>query len=108
MKHEIHTIWTLDQMRKIQIKNMKIIYNNKKHTDFNKKNSLKSFFVICFNWINKRKKSTIIFWHKSYKSEEDSEEDFYKTWHAWKFCLNFWYKKNTVTKLILLTDIMFQ
>ena len=67
MKHKIHTIQTLDQMRKIQIKNMKIIHDDKeKHIDFDKKISSRSFFTICFDWMSKRKKLTIIFWHTNH------------------------------------------
>ena len=31
MKHEVCMIWTSDQMRRIWMKNMKIIHNNKKN-----------------------------------------------------------------------------
>ena len=55
MKYEICTIWTSDQMRRIQTKNMKIIHNNKKkHSDFDKKISWRSSLIICFNKISKR------------------------------------------------------
>ena len=61
IKHEIHIIWTSDQMKKIWMKNMKIIYNDKeKHINFDKRISWKSFFTICFNWMNKKKKSMIV------------------------------------------------
>ena len=64
MKHEIHMIWTSDQMKRIQIKNMRIIHNNKeKHINFDKRISWRSFFMIYLNWINKRRKSMIILWY---------------------------------------------
>ena len=38
MKYKVHMIWISDQIRRIWIKNMKIIHNNKKkHICFNKK-----------------------------------------------------------------------
>ena len=50
MKHEIHMIWTSDQIRRIWTENMKIIYNNKKrHTYFNKEILSRLFFIICFS-----------------------------------------------------------
>ena len=61
MKHEIHTIQTSDQMKKIQMKNMKIIHNNKeKHINFDKRISWKSFFTVCSDWMNKRRKLMIV------------------------------------------------
>ena len=43
---------------------MKIIYNNKeKHINFDKKISWKSFFMICSDWMNKKKELMIIFWY---------------------------------------------
>ena len=69
MKHKIHTIWTSDQMRRIQTKNMKIIHNNKeKCINFDKKISWRSFFTACFSWMNKRRKSTIVFWYMIHKT----------------------------------------
>ena len=60
MKHEICMIWTSDQMRRIQAKNMKIIHDDKeKHINFDKKISWRSFFAVCSSWMNKRRKSII-------------------------------------------------
>ena len=62
MKHKICTIQTSDQMRKIQTKNMKIIHNNKKrHINFDKRISWRLFFIICSDWMNKKKDSIIVF-----------------------------------------------
>ena len=46
MKHEIHTIQALDQMKRIQTKNMKIIHNNKKNALI----LIKKFHQDYFSW----------------------------------------------------------
>ena len=68
MKYEIHMIWASDQIRRIQTKNMRIIHNNKeKYTHFDKKNSSKSFFMICFSWMSKERELIIILWHMNHE-----------------------------------------
>ena len=69
MKHEIHTIWAFNQMRRIQTKNMKIIYDDKKkYINFDKRISWRSFFTVCSDWMNKRRKLMIVFWYMIYKT----------------------------------------
>ena len=61
MKHEIHMIWTSDQMRKIWMKNMRIVHDDKeKCINFDKRISWRSFFIICSDWMNKRRESMIV------------------------------------------------
>ena len=59
-------------MKRIWTKNIKIVYDNKeKCTDFDKKISSRSFFMICFDWISKRRKLTIIFWHMIHEANHE-------------------------------------
>ena len=96
MKHEVHMIWTSNQMRKIWMKNMRIIHNDKeKCTCFDKKISSRSFFMICFSWMSKRRELMIIFWHMNHenmkhenrkehdekKHETDKDHDFNFDWN---------------------------
>ena len=88
MKHEIHTIWTSDQMRKIQMKNMKTVHNNKKrYINFDKKISWRSFFVICSDWINKRRELMIVFWYMIHKMNHKHmiHEDRKNVKHCWSW-----------------------
>ena len=81
-------IWTFDQMRKIWIKNMKIIYNNKKECiNSDEKISWKSFFTICFDWMNKRRKLMIIFWYMIHKTnhEHTIHKDKKSMKHCWSW-----------------------
>ena len=81
MKHEIHMIWTSDQMRRIQAKNMKIVHNNKKkHINFDKKvswrsvyyNFLKNVVHMTQNW--SMILNSISFWNK--QSDRKHKHDY--------------------------------
>ena len=77
MKHKIHTIWTSDQMRRIQTKNMRIIHDDKKkHINFDKRISWRSFFTVCSDWMNKKKESTIASQYMIHKNKKSMK-------HCW-------------------------
>ena len=85
MKHEICMIWTSDQMRKIWMKNMKTVHDNKERCiNFDKKISWRLFFVICFNWMNKRRKLMIVFWYMIH--EMNHEHTIHKDRKSMKHC----------------------
>ena len=53
-------------MRRIQTKNMKTVHNDKERCiNFDKKFSSKSFFIICFSLMSK-KKLMIVFWYTNH------------------------------------------
>ena len=88
IKHEICTIWTSDQMRRIQTKNMRIIHNNKKKCiNFDKRISWRSFFMICLSWMNKRRELMIIFWYMIYEMNHKHtiHEDRKNMKHCWSW-----------------------
>ncbi len=75
MKHEVHTIWTPDQMRRIWTKNMRIIHNNKeRHTCFDKRISPRSFFTACPSWMSKRRESIIALWYTKHESWRQKDQ----------------------------------
>ena len=64
---------------------MRIIHDNKKkHINFDKEISWKSFFTICSDWMNKRRKSMIVFWYTIH--EMNHEHTIHKDRKSMKHC----------------------
>ena len=95
MKHEIRMIWTSDQMRRIWMKNMRIIHNDKeKCINFNKRISWRSFFMICSDWMNKRRKLTIVFWHTIHEDRKSMKHCCSWTTYEYEHELDFDHDQN--------------
>ena len=75
-------------MKKIWTKNMKIVHDDKeRHINFDKRISWKSFFTICFSWINKRRESMIAFWYTIHETNHKHmiHEDKKSMKHYWSW-----------------------
>ena len=85
MKHKIHTIQALDQMKRIQTKNLRTVHDDKERCiNFDKRISWKSFFAVCFSWMNKRRKSTIVSWYMIH--ETNHKHTIHKDKKSMKHC----------------------
>ena len=77
-------------MRRIQMKNMKTVHNNKKRCiNFDKRISWRSFFVICFSWMNKRRELMIVFWYMIHKMNHEYtiHKDRKSMKHCWSWTI---------------------
>ncbi len=85
MKHKIHMIWTSDQMRRIQAKNIRTVHNDKeRHINFDKRVSWRSFFMICSDWMNKRRELMIVSQYMIHKTNH--KHMIYKDRKSMKHC----------------------
>ena len=64
---------------------MKTVHDNKeKYINFDKRISWRSFFMICSDWMNKRRELTIVFWYTIHKTNH--KHMIYKDRKSMKHC----------------------